>query len=243
MSFICLINRNIKTTHMRKLTLLIILALIIHNEVSSQSCLPDGIEFWNQDQIDNFQTDYPNCNEVEGNVAIKGSTITNLDGLLVLTAIGGDLIISNPEMGGPNLQNMAGLDNLEYIGGSFHIEVVYSISSLVGLGSLKEIEGDFLIHSVDQITNLMGLDSLTTIKGNLTISDNYNLSSLIGLESLDIGTTNSITIRNNKNLTNCEIQNMCEYLTSPTGTINIYDNGLGCNNPEEIANACGINLS
>jgi S-formylglutathione hydrolase FrmB len=53
------------------------------------SCLPQGITFTNQAQIDNFQTNYPGCTEIEGDVTIAGDDITNLNGLSVLTSIGG----------------------------------------------------------------------------------------------------------------------------------------------------------
>ena len=55
---------------MKKLTLLIALACIIQATAFSQSCLPEGITFTTQAHIDNFQTNYPNCTEIEGNVTI-----------------------------------------------------------------------------------------------------------------------------------------------------------------------------
>jgi len=57
----------------------------------SQPCLPQGITFNTQEQIDNFQINYPNCTEIEGDMIIEGDDITNLDGLNVLTAVGGFL--------------------------------------------------------------------------------------------------------------------------------------------------------
>jgi hypothetical protein len=57
---------------MKKITLFIVLALFIQVTVSSQPCLPEGIEFTTQAQIDNFQTNYPNCTEIEGDVEING---------------------------------------------------------------------------------------------------------------------------------------------------------------------------
>jgi hypothetical protein len=57
----------------------------------SQPCLPEGITFNTQEQIDDFQINYPNCTEIEGDVLIEGNDITNLDGLDVLTAVGGNL--------------------------------------------------------------------------------------------------------------------------------------------------------
>jgi len=54
----------------------------------SQPCLPNGITFLTQEQIDNFQINNPNCTEIVGGVLIEGNDITNLDGLNVITSVG-----------------------------------------------------------------------------------------------------------------------------------------------------------
>ena len=81
---------------MKKL-LLVTLISFISFTATSQSCLPEGIVFTTQEQIDNFQTDNPGCTEIEGGVNIgtypPNTDITNLNGLNVLTSIGGDLKI------------------------------------------------------------------------------------------------------------------------------------------------------
>ena len=59
----------------------------------SQSCLPEGIAFTIQEQIDSFQINYPNCHGIEGYVNIAGDDINNLNGLNILTSIGGYLQI------------------------------------------------------------------------------------------------------------------------------------------------------
>lgn len=79
---------------MKKLILLIAYVLFIQIALYSQSCLPNGITFKSQAEIDNFQTNYPGCTEIEGPLSIWDSTyshndITNIDGLSVLTYIGG----------------------------------------------------------------------------------------------------------------------------------------------------------
>ena len=80
--------------------------------VSSQPCLPEGIMFTTQAQIDNFQTNYPDCSVIEGWVTIfdghSGDNITNLTGLNVLTSIGGDFIIEAND----SLNNLTGLGGL-----------------------------------------------------------------------------------------------------------------------------------
>jgi len=62
-----------------------------------QPCLPEGITFTTQEQIDNFHTDYPSCNVIEGNVKIMGDDITNLNGLLGLKRVEGYLKLDEPE--------------------------------------------------------------------------------------------------------------------------------------------------
>ena len=54
-------------------------------------CLSDGITFTTQEEIDNFQTNYPYCSEIEGDVIIEGADITNLNGLSGLNSVSGFL--------------------------------------------------------------------------------------------------------------------------------------------------------
>ena len=55
---------------MKRLTLFVVLALFFQSGVLSQPCLPDGITFNTQAQIDSFQILHPNCTEIEGDVII-----------------------------------------------------------------------------------------------------------------------------------------------------------------------------
>ena len=74
---------------MKKLSLLIIHLMIFQAALISQSCLPEGIIFETQSQIDSFQINYPGCTDIEGHVNIQGDNITGLDGLNVLESVGG----------------------------------------------------------------------------------------------------------------------------------------------------------
>jgi len=174
----------------------------------AQSCLPAGIQFTSQSQIDNFQTIYPNCTQIEGDVTISGSDITNLNGLSVLTLLRRDLIIAY----NPSLTTLTGLDNLTTIGGELNINHNDNLTNLIGLNNLTFV-GEFLgrglviefnSHLIDlsglnalfyignylaisennELTILTGLDGLTSIDGNLYIENNNSLSSLTGLEKL-----------------------------------------------------------
>ena len=100
---------------MYKFTLLIVLTLVFQVSLLSQ-CLPEGITFTTQTEINNFQTNYPGCSLIEGNVFIQGSDINNLAGLDSLISIEGNLVIENTV-----LDNLAGLDSLISVGGSLSL--------------------------------------------------------------------------------------------------------------------------
>ncbi len=207
---------------MQKLTFLIILAFIIHTSVLSQSCLPDGIMFYSQESIDNFQTNYPNCTEIEGNVWIAFENITNVDGLSVLTSIGGHLELWNYEndtslnlsgfinltsIGGDlnfystPLLSLSGFDNLNSIGRDLNIYECYDLTSLSGLKSLTSIGRDVSIH-YSLLSNLSGLEKLSSIGGDLWIIQT-SLTNLSGLDNLSsIG--GDFHIKSNNALENLE---------------------------------------
>jgi len=119
----------------------ILITLFAINAANAQSdqvclsCLTEGIVFYNQSQIDNFQTNYPNCTQIEGNVLISGNGITNLNGLNVLTSIGGNLTISSTG----NLYSLSGLNNLIYVGHDLGIRSNSALNSLAGMESLDSI--------------------------------------------------------------------------------------------------------
>jgi hypothetical protein len=179
----------------------------------SQSCLPDGIYFYTQSQIDNFQVNYPGCTEIEGFVQIGSFATTNysisnlnglsnlstigedlwildcdslrtLTGLLNLTSVGEKLSIYSDDL----LVNLTGLDNVVFIGQSIIIEENESLTSLIGLENISSINGTVAIGSIDEgnpsLTCLIGLENLNTIGGDLSILYNNNLTNLHGLESL-----------------------------------------------------------
>ena len=92
--------------------LLTILFLAPLSKTTAQECLPDGIKFISQAQIDSFPINHPGCVQILGDVSIKvnpSETITNLDGLSQITSIGGYLNVSRNSY----LKNLNGLNNLK----------------------------------------------------------------------------------------------------------------------------------
>ncbi|MHC1777704.1 MAG: YCF48-related protein [Lentimicrobium sp.] len=184
------------------------------NGGGSPGCLPEGITFSTQEQIDNFQNNYPGCTEIEGDVTIEGWNITNLNGLNLLTSIGGYLKVRYNS----SLTSLTGLDNLTSIGGGLQV-------------------GDY-DYGNPALTSLSGLDNLISIGGNMFIGYNPELTDLTGLESVT-SLQGDLTITGNNSLTNCAIQNICNLLNAPNGVVEIYNNGSGCNSQSEVVNACG----
>lgn len=176
-------------------------------------CLQNGVLFTTQAQIDNFQSNYPNCTSIPGGVQITGPNITNLNGLSTLTHIGLELLIGN----NPQLTSLAGLN---------------------GLTSC----GELFIDKNPALISLSDLSGLTSMVGDLTIVDNISLTSLSGLDNLNSGTIYNIYISGNSSLSTCDVMSICNYLVSLNGAVNIYGNAPGCNNPPEVASGCGISL-
>ena len=207
---------------MKKLTLLIVLTFIFHAYALSQSCLPEGITFTTQAEINNFQTNYPNCTEIEGNVKINGNDITNLNGLNVLTAIGGYLSIGNYYSNNPVLTSLTGLDNVTSIGGNLRIYVNVALTSLTGLDNVTYIGGNLVIWDNTALTSLTALNNVTSIGGNLQIGFNAALTSLTGLDNVtSIG--GSLWIWGNAVLTSLT---GFDNVTSIEGGLSVWNNAV-----------------
>lgn len=243
---------------MKTISGIILIFLIAPAFVLSQGCLPEGITFSAQTQIDNFQANYPGCTEIEGYVTIEGAGINNLTGLDVLTSVGGTLTIK--ETG--NLETLSGLGNLQSIGGNFSIGTNFLLLNLSGLNSLSAISGNFWIFENTGLTSLTGLNNLNSIGETISIyynpalaglsgistlntigdaiyiDNNDNLTSLEGLENIDPGSILNLLIINNDLLSACDVESICEYLANPNGMIEIYGNASGCNSQQEVEEAC-----
>ncbi|MCD4681931.1 MAG: T9SS type A sorting domain-containing protein [Bacteroidales bacterium] len=213
---------------MKKLFVILLFLFFSNLIIFAQPCLPEGITFTTQVQIDSFQINYPNCTEVEGEVIIgdwDSTAINNLTDLSVLTSFGQGLWIENNN----NLVGLSGLDNITNIGGNLVIKENDILSNLTGLNTLVTIVGDIEIQDNAALLSFMGLDNLTSIGGSLQIYDNDNLINLNGLENLSsiegdliIGHNNTL-YGGNPSLTNISGLSM---LTSIGGVLRVSNNNI-----------------
>jgi hypothetical protein len=142
---------------MKKLIVLFYV-LITCNAVCAQSCLPEGIIFTTQSQIDSFQIKYPGCTKIEGDVIIQGD-ITNLYSLAKIIYVGGNLEINLSD----SLTNLNGLGNLSFIGGNLTIRgsttwqgvcIYPALTGLAGLEKLATIGGSFVLSCLNPTCSL-----------------------------------------------------------------------------------------
>lgn len=144
-----------------------------------QSCLPDGITFTSQAQIDGFQSQYPGCTRIEGNVTISGIDITNLDGLSGLTSMDGEIFIWECD----SLRALNGLEHLTHLG-SLQIYNAGSLKNLEALNKVTYIGGNLRLISLDSLEDLSGLRYLRSIDRDLIIND-LPIETLSGLDALE----------------------------------------------------------
>ncbi|MEI8048468.1 MAG: T9SS type A sorting domain-containing protein, partial [Bacteroidota bacterium] len=214
---------------------------------SSFYCLPDGIVFTTQSQVDSFQINHPGCSGVEGDVKIFLSNISNLNGLSVLTSIGRDLIITDNLnlsslnglqnlhsigrdliVGNNSLVTLSGLNDLNHIGsnvqaGNFLVENNPFLINFTGLENLTQISGKLDIVSNPLLINLQGLNSLSYLDSDLTIDGNQSLESLSGIDGLTF-VTGSVSISNNSSLAN--IAGIANILPQSVSYLDISHNPL-----------------
>jgi hypothetical protein len=157
-----------------------LMAWLLVNAAQAEGCFPEGITFSSQSQINSFRTAFPGCAQIMGGVTISGSNITNLNGLNIITSIGGNLIIES----NPALVNLSGLENLSYVGGDFYLQGNLALNDLSGLNGLGFIGGDVIISDNLVLNTLTGLAGLTSLSGTLWIDDNPVLQNLNGLNNI-----------------------------------------------------------
>lgn len=169
---------------MRNFILLFILLTVCQQVTLSQSCLPEGITFTTQAQIDNFQTNYPGCTVIEGNVDIGTSfpnyLIEDLTGLGSITKIMGHLKILYCN----DLVDLSGLENLTHIGGYLKIALNNSLINLSGLSGLNKIGGYCELYGCP-LTDISGLNQVDTIGGDIDLNFCNSLIVADGFEGLD----------------------------------------------------------
>lgn len=162
------------------------LSLLSYFVLIAQPCLPDGITFSTQEELNQFQVDYPDCTVIEGDVMITSYKVTDLTPFQNIEEFQGNFTVYFNSQ----IENFIGLENLKKIGGTFRVEST-NILNFEGLENLMNIDGDFEVKvNYGYPMNFDGLSSLTEIEESLIIggySGNGNpyLTDLLGLSQVE----------------------------------------------------------
>ena len=211
----------------------------------AQNCLPQGIAFNLQSEVNAFPINHPGCTQIDGFLKIGPSNdgfaggITDLTPLSQITSVGGYLLVeftlglesldgldNLASVGGyvrldenDNLADITALSNLTTVGGLLEVRLNQSLTSLEGLGSLSSTGGNVSIRLNDELTDLQGLEGLVDVGGAVAVEGNTALQSMNGLAPQSVGA--AFWVKGNPQLTDLKA---ASGLTSIGGAINLQDN-------------------
>lgn len=135
---------------------------------AQEACLPEGLMYPNQQEIDSFAANHPGCATILGDVKI-GTIVANLQGLSPLKEVRGD-IGANPKL--KNLTALSGFHTMHDI----FIARNDSLSNLSGLEGITHIQDRLYISENASLTSLEVLDHPISIGGPVSIKNNPSLS-------------------------------------------------------------------
>jgi len=237
--------------------------LVISISTIGQSCLPNDSYFNTQSDIDDFYTNNPNCTTIEGNLMIMGNDITNLNGLQNITTfeqgfwiedcpllesfsglenvtyIGDYLEIGNL----PLIEDFSEFSNLSYVGGALDIIILPSLININGLENVTSAITHLILWGNENLTNLEGINNIQSISTQLRLGNNIILTDIGALENIDLSELQHLILKGNLQLSECEIQNICNYLSDSIGEIDIESNMTGCNSQLEVETACHVGIA
>jgi len=141
-----------------------------------------------QDSLNAFKA----IEEIGGDFLLKKQSFDYPISFNFLTNVGGDLIVDAfrpPSLSFPtleriegsflvdaNIDSLSGLANLQYIGGDFSVEEIFTITYVAECPLLDTIGGDLIFKDNNNLQTISGFDQLSYIGGNLEISNNEDFS-------------------------------------------------------------------
>ena len=157
-----------------------------------------------------------NLGEYSGDFTISAQS----DGatLAGYTSISGELRIECP-----SCADLNELICLTWVGGDLYICGNPTLTNLDGLGAVTSVGGHLIIGDNNVLANLNGLSVITSTGGSLSIYENGALTDLDGLSALtSVG--ENLWISKNGNLPDCEACDLLGQLTATPHQITIFDN-------------------
>ena len=159
---------------------------------------------------------------------LNNDALTTLMGLNALTSIATSLNISF----NPMLTSMTGLEGITAISSFVNIES-NGITSMAGLDNLESIGGDFDIRNNLSLLNLSGLENLMYVQGSLYLFFNIQMTTIEALSNL-VDICGQFQMFKNDAVTGCAIPIMCVLTQDPNFDLFIETYGAECGSSAQI---------
>ncbi|HEY8377258.1 MAG TPA: hypothetical protein VIK91_12245, partial [Nannocystis sp.] len=113
-------------------------------------------------------------------IELEHLAVTSLEPLAGVTSLEGGLHLERLEA----LESLAGLHNLEHVGGSITIWRLHKLTDIQALAGLTDLPGSLELTELFALPSLEGLHNITHIGGRLTVDKCPQLADLDGLRGL-----------------------------------------------------------
>lgn len=169
-----------------KLTFYVALILItdsLFNELLAQ-CPPGSVYVYNQNQVDAFLANYPDCEEINGSLIISfqnSPEITDLTPFQKVKRVNGDLQAAELN----SLTSLYGLQNVEYVQKNLRLFQIPGITAITEFKSLKTVGQSVSILNMANLISVDSFNALTHIGANLNITRSPKLQTVRGFEKLE----------------------------------------------------------
>ena len=195
-----------------------------------------------------------------GNIQIDhNDNLSSIDGFPNVSTIGDFFVRYNNA-----LQSLNGFSSVSSVTGTFFVQYNNALQTFGGFAGLATANTTFIQHN-NSLTTLNAFSNLQTISGSFYITDNPALISIIGLSNVvtisgyasiannnlledisplsNVNFTNSFSfldISNNPNLCQCQLPNVCSYVTSNSFGFNLQfnNNAPACASTQNVINTC-----
>ena len=151
----------------------------IENTPMNEDCPLGDVNLFSQEEVDQFLIDYPNCTEISGNLYISFYAVsTDLSPLSNIQTVGGDLIIRYS-----GFTSIEGLEGLTSIAGNLDIRYNTELTSIKGLEGLTFIGEEIYIQS-NRYLSICNIEWLCNNIGNPDINFNIGFNTA-GCDNID----------------------------------------------------------
>ncbi|MEO6132880.1 MAG: SdrD B-like domain-containing protein [Saprospiraceae bacterium] len=162
---------------------LILIINLLTNELLAQ-CPPGSIYVYNQNQVNAFLANYPNCEEINGSLIISFQTspeITDLTPFRNIKRVNGDLQAAELN----SLTSLYGLHNVEYVQKSLRLNQIPGLTAITEMHSLIEVGEFILILNMANVIRIDSFNALTRIGKSLNITRSPKLQIVSSFEKLE----------------------------------------------------------